>query len=150
MKKLNTRGFSQHILFVAIIVVFGIVGAYVFVRSHAATCVDYQYGYNSATGHGSGGICVNYIQILANHKLPYIPTYPSPTLEVDGHYGPKTKDGILRIQKKWGLTQDGIVGPHTWKALCSSGTTGWATGGPFTATEFNAWKNAGCSTLSAT
>ncbi|MER7052135.1 peptidoglycan-binding protein [Streptomyces sp. NPDC000351] len=41
--------------------------------------------------------------------------------EVDGIYGPLTQRAVKRLQKREGLVVDGIVGPHTWKAL--RGTT---------------------------
>lgn len=36
---------------------------------------------------------------------------------VDGIYGPLTENAVKRLQKRAGLVVDGIVGPHTWKAL---------------------------------
>ncbi|GAA2905124.1 peptidoglycan-binding protein [Streptomyces mexicanus] len=37
--------------------------------------------------------------------------------DVDGIYGPLTENAVKRLQKRAGLVVDGIVGPHTWKAL---------------------------------
>lgn len=37
--------------------------------------------------------------------------------EVDGIYGPLTQGAVKRAQKRAGLPVDGIIGPHTWKAL---------------------------------
>ncbi|MFJ9814233.1 peptidoglycan-binding protein [Streptomyces sp. NPDC101151] len=36
---------------------------------------------------------------------------------IDGIYGPLTEAAVERVQKRAGLVVDGIVGPHTWKAL---------------------------------
>lgn len=104
--------------------------------AYAATCRSYLYSYG-----GNGG-CVKNIQILANHKLPYIADYS--TIAADGQFGPKTKAAILRIQKRWGLVQDGIVGPKTWAALCSSGTVAPYAGESFSAAEGAAARSAGC------
>lgn len=37
--------------------------------------------------------------------------------DVDGDFGDKTRRAVVRFQEKRGLTQDGIVGEHTWHAL---------------------------------
>jgi transcriptional regulator with XRE-family HTH domain len=37
--------------------------------------------------------------------------------DVDGIYGPLTENAVKRLQKRAGLVVDGIIGPHTWKAL---------------------------------
>lgn len=48
-----------------------------------------------------------------------------PPLSQDGAYGPLTKAGIVWVQAKHGLTQDGIIGDNTLKALgIKSPTTG--------------------------
>ncbi|MEU1072745.1 MULTISPECIES: helix-turn-helix domain-containing protein [unclassified Streptomyces] len=36
---------------------------------------------------------------------------------VDGVYGQQTIAAVIRLQKSAGLPADGVVGPHTWKAL---------------------------------
>lgn len=38
------------------------------------------------------------------------------TLSVDGDFGAKTKAGVIELQKRLGLSQDGIVGKETWTA----------------------------------
>lgn len=101
-----------------------------------ATCYDYEWW------QGLSGQCVKDIQVLANHKLPYIPDRT--TIAEDGAYGPQTKAGIIRIQQAGGLTQDGIVGPNTWGALCYDWTSRPYAGGPFSPAEVAAATNAGC------
>ena len=38
-------------------------------------------------------------------------------LAIDGIFGPKTDGAVRQFQKSAGLVVDGIVGPHTWRAL---------------------------------
>ena len=38
-------------------------------------------------------------------------------VEVDGIFGPKTKQAVIAFQKAHGLTCDGIIGPKTWSKL---------------------------------
>ncbi|CCK28347.1 hypothetical protein BN159_3968 [Streptomyces davaonensis JCM 4913] len=40
-----------------------------------------------------------------------------PPGEIDGIYGPLTQGAVKRIQRREDLVVDGIIGPHTWKAL---------------------------------
>ena len=35
----------------------------------------------------------------------------------DGIFGPKTEDAVKALQRRHGLTDDGIVGPETWRVL---------------------------------
>lgn len=38
-------------------------------------------------------------------------------ISADGIFGSGTEKAVMQFQKEHGLTQDGIVGPNTWKAL---------------------------------
>jgi murein L,D-transpeptidase YcbB/YkuD len=42
---------------------------------------------------------------------------PSPQLEVDGVYGPKTVEAVEALQQKLGLTADGLAGQLTQAAI---------------------------------
>jgi len=39
---------------------------------------------------------------------------------VDGDFGPAMEKAVKAFQKDWGLKQDGIIGPDTWKILQSA------------------------------
>jgi peptidoglycan hydrolase-like protein with peptidoglycan-binding domain len=38
---------------------------------------------------------------------------------LDGIFGSQTQSAVMAFQRANGLTVDGIVGPNTWRALCS-------------------------------
>lgn len=38
-------------------------------------------------------------------------------IEVDGDFGPKTKEAVIKFQTSYGLTKDGVIGPKTWAKL---------------------------------
>jgi hypothetical protein len=42
-------------------------------------------------------------------------------VEIDGKFGPKTKEALISFQKATGLVPDGIAGPYTWDALLQKG-----------------------------
>jgi hypothetical protein len=48
-------------------------------------------------------------QRLTDHK--------SPSLTIDGNFGPKTESSVKWFQRARRLTVDGLVGPKTWKSL---------------------------------
>jgi peptidoglycan hydrolase-like protein with peptidoglycan-binding domain len=67
-------------------------------------------------GMGSTGNNVRVIQQAINALAPY---YPGRlwTLNVDGIYGPNTRDAIFTFQSIFGLQITGIVGEVTWNRL---------------------------------
>ena len=61
---------------------------------------------------GATGPEVKGIQLRLNTRLK-----PSPKLEPDGKFGPKTEAAVIQFQRSNGLAPDGIVGPKTRAAL---------------------------------
>ena len=59
---------------------------------------------------GATGPDVRWLQYLLVRRTL---SYP----DIDGIFGPKTKQGVEEFQKYSNLAVDGIVGPHTWGAL---------------------------------
>ncbi|MDR1669012.1 MAG: peptidoglycan-binding protein [Oscillospiraceae bacterium] len=64
---------------------------------------------------GSAGGNVVQLQFLINAIAAYYNGIP--VLLEDGAYGPATASAVKAFQKQFGLTQDGIAGPATWKKL---------------------------------
>lgn len=60
-------------------------------------------------GNGDVGESVKVVQMVAA-KYGY-------TLDIDGIWGAKTEDAVRKIQKKLGVTVDGLVGKNTFKAM---------------------------------
>jgi peptidoglycan hydrolase-like protein with peptidoglycan-binding domain len=44
-------------------------------------------------------------------------------VSIDGQFGPQTQAAVRAFQQKEGLTEDGIVGPVTWRKLRAAGTS---------------------------
>ncbi len=66
-------------------------------------------------GLGSTGSAVKTLQTQLNAKGA------NPQLAVDGIFGPKTLEAVLKFQRANGLDDDGIVGPLTWTQLLRTG-----------------------------
>ena len=91
--------------------------------AQAATCKSQVFQV------GSRGTCVEHIQAILNGKGLGTGTDGGKT-SVDGIFGWRTHELVTRVQQKWALTQDGVVGPNTWAALCSTNVgkkTAWQT-----------------------
>jgi len=112
--------------FVAVLVVFGGIGAYFITKSHAAgRCVD------TTLYSGSSGSCVYYAQGLLNLYMIMDGSNTfgrTPRLTLDSSFGPRTQSAVkafqtwknTQIQGGWyvKVTADGVIGPLSWQALC--------------------------------
>jgi murein L,D-transpeptidase YcbB/YkuD len=122
--------FSQQQVIVALLFVLAFTGfgAYRLAVSDAASpCVNRLFRKGSRRD-----VCVGYIQTMANTK-----NVTNPKLVVDNLFGGQTKRGVIQVQASNRLTQDGIVGPKTWRALCTNSNV----------TANAAWSGAGCSRI---
>lgn len=66
--------------------------------------------------NGSRGQGVKELQTLLNAKI-----IPSPRLEADGVYGPRTYQSVMAFQRQSRIKVDGIAGPQTIAALKAAG-----------------------------
>lgn len=78
--------------------------------AHAATCTSYNYSY------GGVSTCIRHIQSLLNYKAIY---GVNRRVAVDGAFGAQTRAAVIEFQRYYRLATDGIVGPRTWRILCS-------------------------------
>jgi len=64
---------------------------------------------------GNYGPLVSKVQKLLNARLQ-----PSPNLKVDGIFGPRTNECVIRFQRFHSLRADGLIGKQTWYYLLST------------------------------
>lgn len=70
--------------------------------------------------YGDNHYCVGLIQWLLNSEGWYLRYANWSTLEADQDFGPLTRGQVKAFQTYAGIQIDGIVGPQTWGALCST------------------------------
>ncbi len=74
--------------------------------------------YPSLLKEGMSGDYIKTLQYYLNIVAYFYPQIPN--IDVDGYFGPKTKEAVIAFQEMFGLVPDGIVGRDTWKALSSA------------------------------
>lgn len=80
----------------------------------ASGCVVYTYR------QGNSGACVKNIQtIITMNTRSGSCGNVNTAVVIDGSFGPNTAAGVKAFQRENCLTADGIVGPNTWRALCT-------------------------------
>ena len=76
---------------------------------------DQQDAAQPTIRRGSKGAAVKTAQKLLIEKGYKLPKYGA-----DGDFGSETEAAVKQFQRDWGLPQDGIIGPETWKILTSA------------------------------
>ena len=64
---------------------------------------------------GDRGIKVEHLQYMLSVLSAYIPQIPP--LQIDGIFGPATRNAVLAAQRRFGLPQTGIVDYDTWDEI---------------------------------
>ncbi len=125
MKKL-LAGIVTLVLSISGVALFSSNASALTIYSNGSGCTAYNY---SQGGYSS---CVGYIQRILNANTQlwawhgYINCgYKLTTnyLSVDNSFGPQTAAKVKNYQGSSCLTADGIVGPNTWRRLCSDAGT---------------------------
>lgn len=64
---------------------------------------------------GDRGVKVEHLQYMLSVLAAYIPEIPR--INVDGIFGPATRNAVVAAQRRFGLPQTGVVNPQTWDEI---------------------------------
>lgn len=96
-------------------------------RSQGQRFYNNSWATTDPINEGDRGIKVEHLQYMLSVLSEYIPEIP--TLEVDGIFGPATRNAVIAAQRRFELPQTGIVNAATWDEIYDqfSGieTTSW-------------------------
>ncbi len=84
-------------------------------RSQGQQFYSISWAYPDAIQTGDTGDKVRHLQYMLSVLSAYITQIPS--VQVDGIFGPATREAVIAAQRFFGLTPDGIVGPRTWDEI---------------------------------
>ena len=71
--------------------------------------------YPEVLGEGSEGSGVRLVQYFISYIAQFVPTVQA--TDIDGIFGPSTRESVESFQRAYGLPADGIVGEQTWREL---------------------------------
>jgi hypothetical protein len=77
-------------------------------------------------------VCPDYVSYGTSYPIRLCDTGPAVSLiqervgapEIDGYFGPATRQSVIVFQQISGLNDDGLVGPMTWAAMFPDGAPG--------------------------
>lgn len=96
-------------------------------RSQGQRFYNNSWATTDPINEGDRGIKVEHLQYMLSVLSEYIPEIP--TVEVDGIFGPATRNAVIAAQRRFELPQTGIVNAATWDEIYDqfSGieTTSW-------------------------
>ncbi len=84
-------------------------------RSQGQRFYAINWEYPDTLRQGDTGAKVEHLQYMLSVLSEYIPSVPP--VQVDGIFGPATQSAVIAVQRRFGLTPDGIVGRQTWDEL---------------------------------
>ncbi len=84
-------------------------------RSQGQRFYSISWSYPENLQRGDTGTKVEHLQYMLSVLAEYISEIPP--VQVDGVFGPATESAVIAVQRRFGLTPDGIVGRQTWDEL---------------------------------
>ncbi len=98
-------------------------------RSQGQRFYSNSWATTDPINEGDQGIKVEHLQYMLSVLSAYIPEIPS--VNVDGIFGPATRNAVIAAQRRFGLPQTGIVNYETWDEIYDQ----------FSGIESTSWKN---------
>lgn len=96
-------------------------------RSQGQRFYNNSWATTDPINQGDRGVKVEHLQYMLSVLSEYIPEIPN--VNIDGIFGPATRDAVIAAQRRFGLPQTGIVNYETWDEIYDqfSGieTTSW-------------------------
>ncbi len=96
-------------------------------RSQGQRFYNNSWATTDPINEGDRGIKVEHLQYMLSVLAEYIPEIPN--VNIDGIFGPATRNAVIAAQRRFGLPQTGIVNYDTWDEIYDqfSGieTTSW-------------------------
>ena len=84
-------------------------------RSQGQRFYNNSWAVTDPISQGDRGIKVEHLQYMLSVLSAYIPQIPS--VQIDGIFGPATRDAVTAAQRRFGLPQTGIVNAATWDEI---------------------------------
>ena len=84
-------------------------------RSQGQRFYNNSWAVTDSIEQGDRGIKVEHLQYMLNVLSAYIPQIPS--VQIDGIFGPATRNAVLAAQRRFELPQTGVVNAATWDEI---------------------------------
>ena len=112
---LSVDGIVGRATWYALIRIYTAVTALSELRSQGQRFYNNSWATTDPIEQGDRGIKVEHLQYMLSVLSAYIPQIPP--LQIDGIFGPATRNAVLAAQQRFGLPQTGVVNYETWDEI---------------------------------
>ena len=112
---LTTDGVVGRATWYALVRIYTAVTSLSELRSQGQRFYSNSWATTNPIEQGDRGIKVEHLQYMLSVLSAYIPQIPP--LQIDGIFGPATRNAVLAAQQRFGLPQTGIVDYDTWDEI---------------------------------